>query len=205
MVNKLLSITFIVFVLTSCGLFPISREEAIDEDRFTYFMKEDPRTIKSNLSLNGVYVKKKGDYFPSGSDSAFKACSILILYSNGLFYRTGIGPCFYEDKLIERNITVFEFDRSWPSAWGAFIMERGRIKMQTFNPKPEWPPRIYPLETFEGTILNESTIKVDEYRTPYGETHYVSSVYNFYPLENKPDSLSWMMENPILKARAGWD
>lgn len=136
-----------------------------------YSLDKVEYTRSDSVKLGGVYIAKHKDREAS-----------IILFANGNMKGTrnsdGELYQYYQDTSMLKILN--KRDATYPIGWGKYrilgddlVIEHIWIKGGSYN-----------VIKYNGKVMNDSTIMVDEY------FHNASSTFHFYPLEYKPDSTS---------------
>jgi len=149
-----------------------------------------------NLKINGVYISQYQD-----------RTADFILFENGIISGTKnrlcdsfflqISNCQTCDSIIDFVVDRFNVygirrtERS-PAGWGVYNIEGDKFSFEQWN-----GGNTYYVTHFEGRIIDSVTIVVPNYFSK------ADSVFKFYPLENKPDSLmKWFGKEYRRKSQA---
>jgi hypothetical protein len=161
--KPILSIAFLSIVL-SCTAIRYSRDSLT--------MKRQDYNGNA-LKLNGVYLRKTNRFISS-----------FFLYKNGTFFRgMGIPTTVKNANDIDiKSWTTKELDlvRDIVYWWGLFKIDNTNINIEAWRSDDGLKP--YPIQSFQGRILNDTTIVLNSYCTSGLDT------FHFYETLLKPDS-----------------
>ena len=176
--KRYMVILVLLFLFSSCAWWVRVNMESIRITR-----ADQREAIKNvNLKIDGIYISK---YKNRAAD--------FILFENGVIFgeKNRLCDSFYlrntKYKTCDSFITyvidrynvygILRSEKS-PAGWGVYNIEGDKFSFEQWN-----GGNTYFVTHFEGRIIDSVTIVVPNY---FSEA---DSVFKFYPLENKPDSL----------------
>lgn len=141
----------------------------------------DLNSVDNSLRTDGCYIESSINNYN---------CPYFI-YSNGIFKTHGATK-MSEDSLIQYYLTEASIkqDHRYPSNFGIVEINKDSIKIQL------WPSGLRtPSAIFYGQITNKTQFSINKVCqvSPFGKPTNCKSrndIYNFFELENKPDSIN---------------
>lgn len=151
----------------------------IDINGFTYRNKLN---FNNQIKIDGLYYV---DMILSEN-----SITIIYLFSDGTYCR------FATKNYNENNPTCYNIDklRDIPYYWGAYIIERDTLKVQTFDPGSRQRYRKFKVEERWAIIENDTTLRFFRKITPEKKVLEMNEVFHYKNCENKPDSTNLLMQ-----------
>ncbi|MEZ4799963.1 MAG: hypothetical protein R2809_09365 [Flavobacteriales bacterium] len=171
--KTLIKLNFIILLMfAACKRDPNSRDEPLCSAR--------SNNVSNLLKLNGMY------YYISQANS--ERAFIYILNANGTIGRTGtdLPLTNAQTKLTSPEFISFISDNK--SYWGVYHIEGSNILIDTWHADSNGKDYGY---RWAGEILSDTSFRIISSSLCNGsEFRNEDEVYYFYPLENKPDSVT---------------
>jgi hypothetical protein len=170
--NKYFLFVLLVLVVSSCRRDPNSGDEPLCSSR--------ANNVSNSLRLDGLY------YYISPANT--EQASVYILNANGTIGDTGLNLPISNASATLNSTSFINYVYDNKSYWGVYRIEGSNIQIDTWHANSNGKDYGY---RWSGEILSDSCFKImNSSRCDGSEFRSRDELYYFYPLENKPDSVT---------------